>query len=136
MLRTAGAPAWQQQKLGHCCACSTRLQRSSQGDTGAEKAEVLLGEQSGTSKGIREAVPALRSFLTQCLCLPCPRVENRLEETQRRRQEGNQGPRTAELAMGNETQVTPLISPGTGEQARPGLARTETQFSFTERTRL
>lgn len=87
-------------------AWSARLQRSSQSDAEAEKAEVLLGEQSEISKGIRKAVPTLRSFLTQCWCLPCPRMENRLENTQRR-QEDNQGPRTAELAM--ETQVTPVI---------------------------
>lgn len=106
MLRTGGASAWQQKKLGHCCAWSARLQRSSQGDAVAAKAEVLLGEQSEISKGIGKAEPALRSFLTQCWCLPCPRVENRLENAQRR-QEDNQGPRTAELTR--ETQVTPVI---------------------------
>lgn len=58
MLRTAGAPAWQQESL-----VTAWLQSSSQGD--AEKAEVLLGEQSRISKGIRKAlldpvlVPAL-----------------------------------------------------------------------------
>lgn len=92
-----GAPAWQQEKLGHCCA---QLQRSPQGDAG--EAEELLGEQSGISKGIRKAVPALRSFLTQGWWLPCPRVKNRLENTQRRRKEDDQEPRTAELTM--ETQ--------------------------------
>lgn len=87
-------------------AWSLQLQRSSQSNAVAEKAEVLLGEQSEISKGIRKAMPALRSLLTQCWCLPCPRVENRLENTQRR-QEDNQGPRTAELTM--ETQGTPVI---------------------------